>query len=274
MFSVNRNGVDPNNPWKYAKNWDSWRTGLKHGITNYVWSPIQWKNGIRKEGHFIQAKFCVLDFDGELSLDSAVNDVFVDCSYLIGTTKSHGINKGGHVADRFRVIIPFAEVITDIFSYKATMRKYVNLFGSDEACVDGARYFFPCKKILHEQILSPSDNLEIVKVDKPEQRRPYNHFGRKLPSWIMEILKHSDPQIFAANGSRNDLVFRVSAGLAGCGIANESLIFNYISNSKIPSACVDRKTGRTKNKMPDKEIISAIKSGIKRGLAEYRETRS
>ncbi len=118
-------------------------------IRAWAWSPIVWRDGIRKRTHFLGADWLVLDHDdGSVTLDDARTQ-WAEFTHVIGTTKSHQVGKGGlPPCDRFRVCILLDEPITDSRDYEALMHLAVKEFSSDKACVDGARWFYPCVEII------------------------------------------------------------------------------------------------------------------------------
>ena len=62
-------------------------------IESHVWSPIIWKDGYRAKKNFTSARLLVLDFDdGNLTLEQAI-EKFEPYIHIIGTTKSHQIEK-------------------------------------------------------------------------------------------------------------------------------------------------------------------------------------
>lgn len=113
-------------------------------FTNY--SPIIFKNNYRCAANFLAANLCILDYDGNITLKEA-KKMFVKFSALIVTTKSHQMDsKGGKTIlkrDRFRVILRFDRIITSLDEYERIMRNITHELNSDEACTDGARFFYP-----------------------------------------------------------------------------------------------------------------------------------
>ena len=123
---------------------------LEEVILKYVWSPIVWKYGIRKSENFLYADFLVLDIDEPTEPLEQTVKRFCDHKIIIATTKSHQKEKNGIICDRFRMIIPFDQRITDVVQYKYNMEFILEQCEfADKACKDAARLFFPCQKIVY-----------------------------------------------------------------------------------------------------------------------------
>jgi len=117
-------------------------------ILRCAWSGCVWSKGERKESNFVSADWAVLDFDdGEMALSEALEE-WSDTVHIIGTTKTHQVLKSGRVCDRFRVALLLDQTITDIRAYRYTMSLLVKKYPADKGCRDGARFFWPCTKIV------------------------------------------------------------------------------------------------------------------------------
>lgn len=121
--------------------------GEIQNITCYRnYSAIRFANGTRNSANFLSADLCILDFDGNISLETA-KEIFADYKAIIVTTKSHQMSsKNGKEIerlDRFRVFIPFDQTITNVYKFERVMKNVTHFFKSDEACVDGARFYYP-----------------------------------------------------------------------------------------------------------------------------------
>jgi len=266
-FSICNAAADAKKPWSFAGGWAPMKMGIKEAILRFVWSPIVWKDGYRKSDNFSHADYCVLDFDDGLRLTDAIERTFCDMNFLIGTTKSHGIEKQGLIADRYRVIIPFTRRITDLNEFCSTMRHYVKFFDSDNTCIDAARFYFPCKTIASVQILDAEGCLEPIECGNV-QKVEFKYYGKKLPKWIDELLKSDNPIELSLNGSINSIIFRVAAGLATCGITDPEQQFKMIKQSKITEPFICPRTKNKKKGTNDNELIRVIKNGIERGKKE------
>lgn len=259
MLSYRPGKSDPAAAWLYAKGFEVALTRdlavISEIMMRYVWSPCVWKQGDRRETNFVAADYCVLDFDDpDTPLEQAVKNVFCDMAHVIGTTKSHQKEKHGVVCDRYRVLIPFTRMITQLGEYKATMRQVVTQYGSDQACKDGARYLFPCTRIV--SIQPEGERQEITAAETVVQPTAYHHYGQRVPSWIMDLLKHG----VKAGESRNEACYRVAAGLAACGMDDVEEICKLITRSKIPNEFAT-----------PGEIHGAVSRGTARGKKERQE---
>lgn len=133
---------------------------LSRGISKFVWSPIIWKNGLRHQKWYLNARYAVLDFDdGETTLEEAKRK-FCDVNHIIGTTRNHQKSKGEKPAvDRFRVILEFEQPITDLRIFRYNMTVLIRRHGTDKLCKDGARFYYPCKEIV--SVLTDADKMPI-----------------------------------------------------------------------------------------------------------------
>lgn len=112
-------------------------------LTIYSWSPIIFHNGERREKNFSYSDWAVLDYDdGMTTVEQAVN-TFSDCIHIIGTTKSHTDEH-----HRFRVCVPWSERITSLDVFKHNQATLVKNYDTDKQCKDGARFYYPCKRIV------------------------------------------------------------------------------------------------------------------------------
>lgn len=188
-------------------------------MTEWCWSPVQWTGGIRHQKHFNRAFFIALDFDdGEMSLAEAIN-TWCDCIHVIGTTRSHQVaKKEAPACDRFRVLLKLDRVVEDVESYRATVSHYVRIYGSDRACVDGARFFFPCKTIAS---LSAEGYTQEVLPPKPRVVKDYSFYRefKSVPRWIQGVLKFGVPI-----GQRNSMCFKIGKHLYLCGFDPREII--------------------------------------------------
>jgi hypothetical protein len=150
-------------------------------LTKYVWSPIKFADGIRLEKHFLGTIFCALDFDSPATTLEWALETFKDHTHIIGTTKSHQKEKNGITCDRFRVVLMFEDLVTDLHLYKYNMEKMILKHKADRACKDGARFFYPCKEIVSIQngVLVKVEPLPVVdKLVQPQKTSKYSFLGK------------------------------------------------------------------------------------------------
>lgn len=207
------------------------------------WSPLTWQSGRRRQDHFDSAELVVLDFDdGKLSLGDAVKH-FQDegVRFLIGTTRSHGLEKGSSPAqDRYRVVLQMDAPLVHLGRYKQNMRRILSAYPADQACGDGARVYRPCTEIIASSDGSLVPMLPYQEIP-PRAAFPMHLVG-KIPAWVSDVLSQDRP------GQRNSTVFRVAARLSSYGFG-EAEIRRIIGGSAITLAAA--------------EMEAAIGSGIR-----------
>jgi hypothetical protein len=197
-------------------------------ILSHCWSPIVWKDNAALTANFLSSDFLALDFDtpGEETLEQ-INHSLQDHKRLIATTKSHQISKNGIVCDRFRLIIPFTETITDYRTYRQTyldaLKKYP---WADRSCLDGARFFFPSKTIIvvdreSDYRWKVSPYVERIEVERVVKRGV-------IPNWCLEIINNG----LILEGSRNVTLFRVACGIFEAGFS-EGDVRRFLMKMKI-----------------------------------------
>lgn len=268
MISYHSVAPDFKKPWAYQKDYKTAQFSnlifLSNIITDWCWSSCIWNYGNRKEENFISADWCVLDFDGPDTPLALVKDVFQDTIHIIGTTKSNQKDKGGVVCDRFRLVVPFETPITDIHTYKHTMKKLVYKYDSDKACIDGARFFWPCVDIVSiehdgykESIFVPTKE-EIEQKIKESEEIVRKDSGEKLSTYALNIINNGPPipKPDAEHRGWNDIFFRCALELVRKGYKKEKIY--TLLYSKIPrSPGIAVYTEREKNRQIDRAIALA-----------------
>lgn len=123
--------------------------GLCNYVLKHVWAPSLFDGGRRLKASFQSSEVFALDFDTPgYSLAQAKLD-WADSVHIIATSKSHGLPKDGQPAcDRFRIVSIWERPITDLKEFEFNITKLINNYNADPACKDGARYFFPCEKVV------------------------------------------------------------------------------------------------------------------------------
>lgn len=207
-------------------------------ISKKVWSPIVWKSGRRHKSTFKSCKYLALDFDEGFTIKEAIDWVNIHgYAAIIGTSKSHQKEKvtpSGKIqkaCDRFRLVIPMSVEIEDLDEYELNMEHVMDTLPCDPSCKDGARFFYPCKDVVHKATGKPYDPLSKMEVTKmiEEKRRRLalvvsNNETRKqsgiLPSWIYETLKHGVKE----SESRHQTAYKIGATMENLGYAYEDTV--------------------------------------------------
>ena len=118
---------------------------LKEVLKSRNYSTNVW-NGTRHGSTYVGMTGVALDFDSGMTISEAMN-VFAPFNYILHTSTSHNVEKWGIVAERFRVILPFAPSDLRFVSSRDCKKVYLKLLSEfpqmDSACTDAARQFFP-----------------------------------------------------------------------------------------------------------------------------------
>lgn len=246
----------------YAKHWKGSKANSADEIAKLVStcanSPCMWAYGIRKKRNFVKADWLGLDFDEGMSLKDAVIE-FEPFLHVIGTTKSHQIDKGGITCDRFRVFLKFATPCSNAKDYEHTVKTWVNETKADKACVDAARYFWPCKEIV--SIKPYGDLIGVFKAPElppktrqnfANKRKAYETHHKKngtYPSWIDGKLEGG-----CGLGMRNKTTYMIAAELSKLGFGKDKIV-DMIEQSSIPGCGSD---DFTKSEI-ERTVLSAMR---------------
>lgn len=193
-------------------------------ICNYTWSPIVWKDGVRSKDNFQSARLMVLDFDGELSLQEAIENVFDGMKCLIGTTRNHQKEKGGVIADRFRVLLWWDRPITDCREYEYQLYRACRVWPADKSAIDGGRLFFHCSKIVH---VSDGDLMEVLPVPQGwRDPAPRNaQLAACRASGIVPLtIRYRLGSFLPKSGHRNNFIFALAVDLNKLGFSQDQTI--------------------------------------------------
>ena len=203
-------------------------------IKSRMWSPIVWHGGNRAASNFHFAKYIALDFDSEISLNDA-HQMFHELRHIIGTTKSHGIEKNGITSDRFRVILMLDQVIYDGKYFAYLCKRLARHYGSDLAACDAGRLFFACK-----DIISIVEGASIVAQDYAEdyaiECERYRHKDKRLETFKdlkkipISVLYRLNAQI-PKPGTRNNFIFALVSDLQKLGVSYEESLEMFNSSA-------------------------------------------
>lgn len=231
---------------------------VKDKITEVPWSPILYNHNTRKEFNFNRSRLVVLDIDDGLPLDEAIGAVR-DYRHIIGTTKSHQIEKNGKPAcDRYRVILVAKDWCLNLAQYKRSMKFFADQFGGDKSCTDGARYFWPC-----EDIVSFNEYGEMVNWSDPpieRYRRKIQRVDRQCPDFIADLL---NMKYLGKSGSRHHTLFFCCAELGRCGFGVDEM-----QEKVLLSPLADELISEHNN---IEEVIRHVRNGFAQGWKDRKE---
>lgn len=129
------------------------------------WSPGLFSENKRRNANFLKTNLFVLDVDEGCSLSYA-KEFFKEYKHIIATSKSHGIEKNGVVADRFRVVLFLDRPILSDAHFKEQFAAFAASFPhGDPACKDAARFYYPCKEVVSLR----EDGLLVEVVPEPNE---------------------------------------------------------------------------------------------------------
>ena len=248
-----------NNPYEVAKGWrifDFPIFSYDSAILRNCWSPIIWEGGDRQQSSFLYSCFCALDFDSP-DFDIHDADLFVkkaNLAAMIGTTKSHMKDKGGVTCHRFRLVIPWSTVIRNLDLYRQNMSFYVDTLKADRACKDGARFFFPCSKIIYVQG-GGKLGVRPYKAPKPVEKNTLQKYHDNRYTSQLHITKRVKK--FVVEGDYSSFQGRQQA----CFIAAGQMFSAGMSRQAIEQALRDSPFNR--DSFGEYEMLQAINSAEK-----------
>jgi len=214
---------------------------LHRVILHRMWSPVVFKmNGQennRLKINFESSQLIVLDIDTGWEISDA--KTFLDdygLSYIIGTTKSHGIEKiteSGSVqpaCDRFRVILPTDSICTDPKIFEYTMEKMTELIPTDLCVKNISQPFKPCKEIYAHNFDGvcmgwEEKPLAVIEAERKRKERQlqklekYRESGN-IPFWIIEKIKRG----VKAPLSRNRTCYSIGLELTKLGYSESEIV--------------------------------------------------
>lgn len=193
-------------------------------MTRATWSPCEFQNNYRSEANFITATHIGIDIDGDLPLAEAL-DRFTDVPHVIGTTRNHTRDKNGVTAERFRIVFRLERPAT-LEEFRATCEWWVDKLNvADPACVDGARQFYQCSKIVSwSDEGDPEPVRQPKKVDRSVHFEKFQHQtwnGLKSRAWL--ILENQ----VISEGGRNLAFFAGLKDMAKSGLT-EAQVWDFL----------------------------------------------
>jgi hypothetical protein len=196
---------------------------LSEIIVAQNYSLSLFRDGVRRKANFLETNFIGLDFDGGYSLDQAKQD-FSEYWHIIAPTKSHGTEKNGVIADRFRVILLLDSPITDCETFETTWFELFKLYPhADKACKDASRFFYPSKEILAvkrkgKKVVPKSPVVE-TELDKALNVSPSSDLKGKLSNATTRFMFEGAPK-----GSRHDALFKAAVDYKEQGYSEQEFV--------------------------------------------------
>lgn len=220
-------------------------------MTTRVWSSFIWKDGKRQGAAFEHASGIVLDIDDGPSISETIDKLSAErISYIIGTTKSHQIQKGDNPpCDRYRVLIPIAAddpFAGDAFQVRQNVMRLISLYKSDPAAKDLARKWMPCRRVVACEMSRPPYKL---KEFQAEESRKIEGRNFMMPRWLAAKLEET------ISSNRNYTVHSLACAMFEYTTRSyEQVESMFIHNVKI--------TGR--DTFTDNEIRQAVRSAYRK----------
>lgn len=195
-------------------------------ITKTNYSQSIYKDNYRNLKNFFSAEIIALDVDNENEGDNHTIDeavaLFKDYKHIIAPSRSHRKDKGGKVADRFRIILFLSEPIINVKDFTATWHSINKLYSAiDAACKDASRYFYPSPDVYSK---NPAGKLWPVAkhVEAPVKEDIDVVLGSnkgQLAALTLDFLLNGAPQ-----GKRNDRLFKASKDMQEQGYTQEETV--------------------------------------------------
>jgi len=147
---------------------------LRKLVSESDWSPIIFRDGIRKGENFIEALTLAIDVDNTGLDQMSIFEfslAFAGVEHYIMTSKSHQKPKMSKKvlcppADRYHVCFPLAEAITSPADYRGRIEVLIQQFPAiDAGAKDGARFFYGYEET--QVFYNPGKPLTIVPRQQP-----------------------------------------------------------------------------------------------------------
>jgi len=229
---------------KYQRRWYKNNLKLSQVITSKVWSPISFKKGERAGANYEWSDWCVLDVDNTMTTDEALIE-FDGYRFMIATSKS---NRPSY--NSFKICIPWERRITDANTYTYNLTRLINRLGTDAACKDAARFYWPCREIHTVKLTGKS--MEISKPPKKVYSAVYSDKAKGLPRWLERKLRE-----LVAIGGRHNRLFSLGCDLGRMG-------FEELEAFEVIIKYWNQEGAR----FGDDEIRRQVENGVRKGRAE------
>lgn len=176
-----------------------------------AYSPILYKNDVRRGENFSCCQLVILDFDGAVDLEEINERVQkLGINYAIAPTQSHGIIKDEkETSDYFRLIIPLKTKITSKKKYKKVYNEFLAIFPeADSSCKDLARFYFSGKSESPDFVTQErKENLSFEMIQEFSQSRKdkinEGERNQKLYIYLVKRRKKDDSKDYILKIARN-----------------------------------------------------------------------
>jgi P4 family phage/plasmid primase-like protien len=150
----------------FLKNRDSIFSVFEH--------PEHGPNNISKGAIFKSSNCLFIDIDNGSTI-ADVRETLKDYKYIIYTSRNHKKEKNGITCERFHVIFPIDEMITDDKRYRHLIIRLIDYFKGDPACKNINRKFYGPGDIPNYEYFSQSTGKDIlVLLPKEEKKKTRN----------------------------------------------------------------------------------------------------
>ncbi len=214
-------------------------------MRNFTWSPIVWRDGHRLKANFLSARYLAFDFENEdVTIADTINS-HCDMWHILGTTRSHQQQKGDqHPIDRFRLLLRFDRVITDLAEYEYNVRFHVKRLGSDLSRCDGASMFFKCTDIVSCNVGDGMMDEEVRQIEHSVAEKTQSHIKRaefhnsygRMSSFCARWLMNEIPV-----GSRSVYCFRLGKELCRAGLEYDDSVRRILASPTYRDKALDSK---------------------------------
>ena len=246
-------------------------------VSNWVWSPILYKNDHRHKDNFLSASWIGLDVDDGMTLDDAISLLKeFQATSLVGVTGSHQKQKGEEPpCDRFRVLLQMVSPCTDCELFEYNVRSWRKIFSGDRATTDGARLFKPSKVVFMQEGFTqdwlPFPKGYLTKKERDRRRAVTilrHQQNRTIPTWVLRAQKEGVPPGHGQIKGRHHVCYKIGATLTELGYTTDEITDFLCSGPLISIGAADVR--RQVECGAEKARGSAIASLICGGVSEEK----
>lgn len=184
------------------------------------------KDNYRTKKNFQEAQAIAIDVDNDGPNDNytiaEAAEKFAQYKHLIMPSKSHQKEKGGKVADRFRVILFLDRPVTDAKDFQATWKTiYESYPAADRACKDASRFFFPSPEVYSMNTVGrewPVSHYVQPEQNVQDELRSFDELG-SLSRSSLDFFVNGAPE-----GKRNVMLFKAAKDMQEQGYTRDHVV--------------------------------------------------